>query len=251
MDEIKPGALSKKTIAIALSMGALAALLVSFVIIGQKRAPHGDAGASAQLVDGGKPIALDESGHLSGVGAMPAEDAALLEQVLKQRRLPLALKPVALPKDEKVFAALSPLGEKTSNLPEFRWRKLEGAKGYRVEVLDASGQSVAVGDRVTATEWVVAKPLAGANEYTWTVRAETAAVQVDALPAEKKFVTMTAGDLAGVQEARSHGMHLLTAAVFARLGMRGEAEKELEKLDAENANSGLLKELHDSLQVPH
>lgn len=253
MSELTPGPLSKKTIGVAAGLGALAALLVFSVVVTQKRTPKnaGESGAQVQLVDEGKLIGLDGAGHLNGVTDLPTEDAALLEQVLQQRKLPLTLKPVMLPKDEKVFAALAPLDEKTSNLPVFRWRPLDGAKGYRVEVQDASGQVVMRSERLTATEWMADKPLATSEAYTWSVRADTAAGMLDALPGEKRFTTMNAGDLASVQAARPYGSHLLNAAVFAKLGMRSDAERELQQLDTENAQSALLKELHVSLQIPH
>lgn len=251
--EAKPGTLSTKTVLIAMGLGAVAAVLISAVVIGQKRSPQsdGDLQGEVQVLDHGKRISLDGAGRLRSDFAFTAEDSELLEQVLHQRRLPLALKPVALPKDEKVFAALAPLGEKTSNLPEFEWRKVEGASRYQVTVQDSGGQTVAQSPRVEATSWVAEKPLALSGEYTWSVRAETPAGAMEAQPAEKRFVTTTPGDMDSIQHARAKGSHLLLAAVFARLGMRSEAGRELEELRAENRESALLRSLQDSLQVAH
>src|SRR5262249_31850156 len=120
--------------------------------------------------------------------------------------------------------------------------------GYVVFIKDtASGEEVESSE-VAKTEWTLEKPLARGHVYNWMVEAVKEGRRVRAPGLDKPYASFKVLDDAGAREVREArqkwpGSQLLLGALYARAGVREQAVREFEALQAENPGSPLAKKL--------
>lgn len=112
--------------------------------------------------------------------------------------------------------------------PNFEWEPLRGAAGYRVSLMDASGNPIPL--RVEKTRAQTAQPLREGETYTLLIVARVP----DALPGEEPrlryvFRTLSAAERERYEWARAHAQSapLTSAMIFYQLGFYEEARRAL------------------------
>jgi hypothetical protein len=147
------------------------------------------------------------------------------------------------------FALLSPVGTVVeTDHPTFRWRPLSGATTYALNVYDSSLNTVATVDRLSATQWMAARPLKRNEVYTWQVTAVKDGQEITSPvpPApEAKFKVL---DRARAEELRMAkktypDSHLILGAVYKKAGLLDDAEREFKALLSANPNSPVAQKL--------
>jgi len=145
--------------------------------------------------------------------------------------------------DAVPFALEAPLGKIIQTArPQFRWRALEGATGYVVNVYDANFNRVAGSPQITNTSWRIDRPLAGNKIYIWQVTAlkDGQEIKSPVRPApDAKFKVIDAAkanELARLsREYKNEPLFL--GILYANAGLVDEAEREFQKEIAKNPNS--------------
>ena len=117
----------------------------------------------------------------------------------------------------------------TTNPPSFRWKPIEAAKSYEVELRDHRNWVVRKSGKLQETEWNPSKPLNLGEAYSWRV------VSGKRVSHWAKFLIPGAAAMAEIQSVREvkPSSHLLLAIAYARCGALASADAELSKLDGE------------------
>ena len=226
--------------------------------------PHGGAKSDASRVvlalkDGGGEVRLDARGQLTGMEGLPAPwrravRAALARGEVARPRALDALGGTAgtLLGDSEggvSFALLGPLGTVVEDTrPKFRWRPLEGAESYTVDIFDARLNHVATSGPLTVTEWRVPQPLTPAITYSWQVTALRGGEEVISprLPApQAKFAVLSQAAARELGRARRDhkDSHLLLGVLYAEAGLVDQAEREFQALAKANPQSPVARRL--------
>lgn len=213
------------------------------------------------LNDGGRQLALDAGGALTGADDWP-------ESARQSIALALASGHVELPKNLNELRGqgdvlmggagnndpaqrwtgtatlIAPRGEVSAETqPTLRWQALPGATAYVVTINDAANfREAAVSPKLSGTQhWTVTKPLARGRDYVWQVTATFEGREITA-PApnapEAKFRVLSAAQADELTRGRQQfaGQHLPLGLLYARLGLLPEAEQELLALAKANPN---------------
>lgn len=216
----------------------------------------------AQLNDGGRVLALDQEGKLSGADDLPPAYHELLAKALSTQRIekssqfrgltrpPSSLMGSDNQKDQ--FVVLAPAGTVLlTNKPSFRWSAMQGASGYVVEVYDDQFQVVTTSPQLTDRSWTTT--LARGKVYSWQVKAikdgeEFTSPRPPAPQAKFRILDQAkANEIARAR--RAHGdSHLTLALLYADAGLIREAEQELRLVRRANPNSDVARALLRSLQ---
>lgn len=216
----------------------------------------------AQLNDGGRVLALDQEGKLSGADDLPPAYKNLVTKALSTQRIErssqlqgLSRPPSSLMSsgDEKdQFSVLEPVGNVLmSNQPAFRWSTLDGATGYVVEVYDEQFKLVASSPEITKPGWTTT--LSRGNVYSWQVKAikdgqEITSPRPPAPQAKFRVLDQAkANELARAKRAYGSS-HLTLALLYADAGLLKEAEQELRLVQRSNPNSDLARKLLRQIQ---
>jgi hypothetical protein len=210
-------------------------------------------------------VTLDRQGKLTGLETLsPAHQQivqqALLKETVELPRLPSELSPRTGPllgarAPGGAFALLSPVGVVVEAArPTFRWRPLSGAASYNVKIYDANLQMVAQSGPLATTSWTVPKLLARGQVYGWSVTALKDGVEITspAPPApEAKFQALDQAKIEELEQARrDYGdRRLLLGLLYARAGLRAEAEREFRALAQANPDSPVAQKLWRSLSA--
>lgn len=219
-----------------------------------------EAAWSLALRDGGQRVGLDPAGALAGFAPMPQTEQNKLLQLLQQGRLTLAKLPADLltpagtqlgkdsPGDR--FQLAEPLARVMLNpQPRFRWQRLAGATGYRVEIFDQGYRPVIASPIVQASEWTPPKGLERGKLYVWQVTAQRPAGPLTApQPPAPEARFRIANQAVADALAAVGGSHLRRAQLFAEAGLRQEAQGELELLKADNPGLAWIDRLAASLE---
>lgn len=215
------------------------------------------------LNDGQERVFVGSSGQLTGLNNLPTETQATIKGVLLARNIerPAALQEIegetsglrGAASGSPSFKLLSPTRTVIANdRPTFNWTQVAGATSYRVQVVDSHNLEVANSGELTSTEWTLTKPLARGIVYTWVVTAVVNGQEVIAPSAsepEMKFKVLDEKTLQEIkalqQRTRSH---LAFGILYARAGMRAEAEREFQMLVKQNPNSSIAQQLLRTIQ---
>lgn len=229
----------------------------------------------AALNDGGNRIALDDAGNLLGLERLPESDRRAIKSALASGRVstPPALSGLTAGGGPLLgggsgegdgggatFAPVTPVGTVVrAARPSFKWRALEGATSYVVNVFDTSFNKVATSGALTGVEWT---PSAGAltrgRVYAWQVMALRGDEEISA-PApgepEARFKVLEDGkarELDAAQRAAGDS-RLALGVIYARAGLLDEAEREFRTLLEENPASATAQKLLRDLRArrPH
>jgi hypothetical protein len=219
---------------------------------------NGEAAIVVSLRDGSTEITLDKKGTLAGVAGLdPAATNAVREalanaglskpQVLSELSGP-ATKFMGQTGSAPPFVLISPFNTVVGDEhPTLRWEALSGATSYTVAVFDPQFRPVTKTTLQTGTEWRVPTPLRRGATYLWQVTARKGDLEitVPAAPAPraefKVLDSRTADDLEKIRTVTNS--HLVLGILYARHGLRLDAERELEVLAQENPQSLLAAKL--------
>jgi hypothetical protein len=217
----------------------------------------------AQLKDGKLELTVDQQGKLSGIDSLPPAYQNLVTRALSTQEIerspalqgltrpPSSLMGSADPNSR--FSVVGPVGEVLlSNQPTFRWKAMEGANGYVVEVYDPQFKLVASSPQLTELSWTTT--LARGNLYSWQVKAikdgeEVTAPRPPAPQAKFRVLDETkANELARAKRAFGTS-HLVLGLLYADAGLLDEAEREFRLLRKANPNSDLALHLFRKVQA--
>jgi hypothetical protein len=217
-----------------------------------------EAAIVVSVRDGSTEITLDKKGTLAGVAGLdPATTNAVREalanaelskpQVLNELSGPV-IKFMGQASSPPPFALISPANTVVEDeQPTLRWESLSGATSYTVAVFDPQFRPVTKTRLQAETEWRVPTRLRRGATYFWQVTARKGELQitVPAAPAPraefKVLDSQTADDLQSVRIVTNS--HLVLGILYAREGLRLDAEQELEALAQENPQSPLAAKL--------
>lgn len=217
------------------------------------------------LRDGGRQIFLAGAGNLEGLEDLPLSTRQLVNQTLSSGELqrPAILDDLVVERsatrsntaEQPSFKLISPHQAVIAETkPVFKWEPLKGAQGYKVYTasrLNWEGISSPTLDPSTL-EWTPSNPLRRGETYTWVVSAITDQGEL-MVPAssepERKFKVLRERDFnALIKLKRQTGSHLVLGLFYARSGLVFEAERELQILANENADSALAGKLLDQVR---
>jgi hypothetical protein len=215
------------------------------------------AGAIA-LGDGKYRISLSESGALAGLESVPENYRDMVRDALKEGRIEVATAPTVRigqmsssrgHSDEQGFQVLYPVNQVVeSTRPKFRWRPVPGASRYTVFIKDIGTGEETDGEPITETTWTTNKPLSRGHTYAWMVSALVDGRRLRAPAPSEPFAAVRVLDEASVREIdRARGSysesHLIMGLLYAKAGLRIQAQRRLKELVAQNAGSELAKKL--------
>ncbi|HEV8484718.1 MAG TPA: zf-HC2 domain-containing protein [Blastocatellia bacterium] len=211
------------------------------------------------LNDGGRIVALDNQGYLTGMDSMPPQIQNAVKAVLSSDQAEISPELRGLLGRAGVlmggsgegvsFALLSPVGTVVqTDRPTFRWRPLSGATSYAVNVYDSSLKNVATVDRLSATQWTAARSLKRDEVYTWQVTALKDGVEISspvppAPEAKFKVLEQTRAEEVNLAKKSYPNSHLILGAVYKKAGLLDDAEREFKGLLSANPNSPVAQKL--------
>jgi hypothetical protein len=215
------------------------------------------------LNDGGRKVALDRNGHVTGLDDLPPEMRQSVQNFLLagEVKLPDFLSEFSSARstlrgtgDNISFRLLSPVGVVIADdRPTFRWEPLKGATSYRVEISDSPSRDPIRSDSLptSATEWTPTGALLRDKTYSWVVVATVGGKEVvspDASLPEARFKVLGDEEAIELNVLKRAGSHLALGVFFAREGMIAEAEKELQMLAERNPELPEIQKVIRSLQ---
>lgn len=231
-------------------------------LLAQKRPPS----PSFALNDGGRRIAIDETGRVTGLESLPERERELAETAIKSGEAVVAPEITELiggadatvragqRQNPDEFLLLGPLGVAVlSDQPIFRWSRLEGAESYTVAVFSTDYRQVAASPALTVTSWAAPAALERGKVYTWQVKAQKDGREIAAfMPsmAEARFLILGQAQAAQIERAqlKYNGSRLTLGALYAQAGLLDEAEAEFQALLRANPNSPMAQKLLDSVR---
>ena len=212
-----------------------------------------------RLQDGNTEVTVDKSGTLTGLERLdPAERNAVREalagatlskpQIVSDLTQP-AIKLMGKNGGAPPFRLISPVATVVAEeQPTLRWEPLGGASAYSVAIFDPQFRLVTRSPFQQGTGWQVSAPLRPGATYFWQVTAKKLPQQitVPTAPAPRaEFKILDSGTAAALQKVRALApdSHLTLGILYARAGLRLDAERELEELVKENSQSPLAAKL--------
>ena len=193
-------------------------------------------------------------------GELPAAWIDLVQQVQNRGALePPALLLATEPVREQLRGApdsrsriLGPAAEVVESArPEFRWTAVAGAT-YVVSVFEGD-RLVATSGPLSGTSWQPDRDLARGAVHAWEVEARRGGTRtIIPTPPDPpaRFAIAGARELAAIDDARRARPddHLLLTTLYARAGLRGEAERVLQRWSREQPDAALPRQLLTSLR---
>jgi hypothetical protein len=224
-------------------------------------ATSGDA--AIVLADGGRKVELDAGGNLRGLETLPAAVQDAIRVSLGSGRVKLPQPVLELAGTQIILMGSSegvpfPLHSPVATFvveqrPRFRWSELKGASSYTVTIFDSDFRRVARSESLTKTEWQVPEPLERGLRFSWQVTAVKDGIEVvsPVRPApEAQFRVLDPSAAEEIDRYRRSGTtsHLAAGIVYARAGLREDAEREFRILVNENPGASIARRLLRSVQ---
>jgi anti-sigma factor RsiW len=224
------------------------------------------AGLIAELNDGGRRLALDQNGNLSGAEDLQSEYQVMLREALMRQpqAKPELLAGLTRPpsslmggnsKQANEFSVVDPVGKVViTDRPAFRWSSLDGATAYAIEVYDEKFNPVAASAQLSSTSWTPPKPLQRGATYSWQVKAikDGQQLTVPRPPApQAKFRILDqerTNELAQAQRAYTPS-HFMLGLLYLRSGLLDEAEREFRASQEANVNSPIVLQMLQNAQA--
>jgi hypothetical protein len=215
------------------------------------------------LSDSGANVMLDGRGNLRGLDAIPAQMRESIKVALASGRVAAPESVMELagatnvlmgPSEGVPFALRAPVATAVfEQRPRFRWKELRGAVSYTVSIFDPDFRRVAKSEALTTTEWLIPQSLDRGAVYSWQVTAlkDGREVVSPVRPApEARFRVLDQAAAEEVDRYRRSGTnsHLAAGVVYARAGLRDDAEGEFLMLVKENPRSSVARRLLRSVK---
>jgi len=215
-----------------------------------------------ELSDGGRVVAVDMQGHVTGMEPLPppvelAVKAALVNADQSSELRSLVGKAGTLMGGGSKgvsFGLLSPIGTFVeSDRPTFRWQPVKGAAGYAVNIIDSHFNNVATSGRLSDTEWTAQQPLKRDELYSWQVTAIKDGQEIisPVPPApEARFKVLESSKAESLSRARTSypHSHLILGALYRQAGLLDAAEREFKELLAANPTSAAARKLLEGVR---
>jgi hypothetical protein len=210
------------------------------------------------IVDRGKRFVVTYDGDQMRVGNLVPElreDAARLLQgqnisdsVLREE---LSLHSVDLRggDDERRAVLLSPVGTLIEeDRPVLKWKPVEGASSYVVDIVDDGFRPVAQSPHLGSTEWRVTENLKRDATYQWQVTTFKDKERIEGqINPVGWYKIISEKKLDELKRARKkYSSHLELGIYYLREGFLVEAEKEFKALRSKNPNSKLVNQIYRS-----
>jgi hypothetical protein len=157
--------------------------------------------------------------------------------------------------DQPSFKLISP-GQAVivETKPVFKWEPLKGALGYKIYIASRANWAGMASPTLDSStfEWIPPTHLRRGETYTWVVSAITEKGELT-VPAssepERKFKVLGERDFNALIKLKRHtSSHMMLGLFYVRSGLVFEAEKELQLLANENANSTFAAKLLDQVR---
>jgi hypothetical protein len=217
-----------------------------------------DAAVVVRLRDGNTEITLDKNGTLAGLSDLDPAVSNAIREALTTAGLsrPQVLSELAGSEikfmgptgSSPPFALISPVDTVVEDRqPTLRWTALSGASSYTVAVFDPQFHPVTKTRLRQGTEWRVPTPLRPGATYLWQVTATkgTQQITVPSAPAPRaEFKVLDSQRTNALDKVKSVTQsHLALGVLYAREGLRMDAEREFDALARENPQSSLAAKL--------
>lgn len=216
--------------------------------------------AALRLNDGIGPVALDESGAVQGLEALPVELRTSVQAALTTARLQIPAGPsvqigrvsgtlLGEGENKETFKLTTPVGSIVlSNTPAFRWESLPGATGYTVLVRDVSSGREIESELLSDTQWTPKEPLDRGHTYAWMVEAVKDGKRLRSPALDKPYAGFKVLDkqsFENIQRAQSSwgNSHLVMGVLYAKAGLKDAARRELKELQAANPDVRVINKL--------
>ena len=137
--------------------------------------------------------------------------------------------------------------------PTFRWRPLEGAQHYVVNIYDAKLRKVSNSDPISGTEWTTPNSLERGVTYSWQISAlkdgETVVTPKPPLP-QARFRVLDQHAVAALAKLKEFAgrSHLALGVFYWKHGLIEASEREFQALAKANPNSTVVTELLASIR---
>jgi predicted anti-sigma-YlaC factor YlaD len=217
------------------------------------------------LRDGGRQIFLSETGNIMGLDDLSVSTRQLVKETLSSGELqrPAILNDLVAETsatrsntaDQPSFRLISPRQTVIiETRPVFKWELLKGALGYKVHIASRANWAGTSSPALAPSmlEWSPSTPLRRGETYTWVVSAITDKGELTIPPSsepERKFKVLGERDFDALMKLkRQTGSHLVLGLFYARTGLVFDAERELQILANENADSALAGKLLDQVR---
>ncbi len=232
---------------------AAAVLLVVLIpLILHRRPPsHEETAATASLAGVEGLPAVERERVAVALRAGVAQPPAFLSELGGGPEVLMGPTPVS-----SAFRLVEPVGTAVvSDRPAFRWQPLAETDAYVVSVADETLRPVAESPRVSMTTWTPERPLARGRTYVWQVTAYrgSQSVTASAPPAPLAKIRILDGETARLleQTAAAHpDSHLLLGILYARAGVRGEAESHLSRVATTDGHFAVAQRTLERLRPP-
>ncbi len=211
---------------------------------------------------GGEEVRVGPTGLLAGLEWLPSRSRiaeALLSRRLERPSVLARLAPVEgrlLGENDggPRIALLRPMGAVCRDTrPTLVWRPLAKAESYSVAVFDREFREAARSGALVPPQWTVTPALRRGTDYSWevTARVEGREVRSPRPPdpeARFRVLDEASEEELRLVEARQPRSHLALGVLYARAGLRPEAEAELRALVAANPGAREAAELLASVR---
>ena len=215
------------------------------------------------LYDAGGQLILSQSGRLEGL-ELPPDLRESIERALVTRRFRASPALTGWSKDTNIlrseieqqntFAPMDPTGVVIeTDRPTFRWRPLEGAQHYVVNIYDAKLRKVSNSDPISGTEWTTPNSLERGVTYSWQISAlkdgETVVTPKPPLP-QARFRVLDQHAVAALAKLKEFAgrSHLALGVFYWKHGLIEASEREFQALAKANPNSTVVTELLASIR---
>ena len=230
---------------------------------GSNESSSNDSTIAIELNDAGGRITLDKQGNITGLDALApsaksAVARALTAERVEQSQALAELNPkagVLLGEQGKNSESLlvSPVGTVVrDDQPRFRWRALNGASSYTVNILDADFNVVSTSPPLTVTTWTPPSRLARGRVFSWqveTIKEGQKLIFPSAPSPEARFKILESDktrELIQAEQTKPRS-HLALGVLYARAGLIDDAERELRALVTTNPQSTTARRLLRSI----
>ncbi len=231
-------------------------------IVDRQKGKNRQSKNSEIIVDNGKKFAIDYQGNRISSSDLAPELQAIAEDVLRgepvgERALLEQLKQDASSLRggggvKKRIFLVSPVGVLVEDdRPVFKWKPMDGATGYVVEIVDVEFRPVAQSHRLDSTEWTIENNLKRGQIYMWQVKAirdeEKIANRSNGIG---KFMVISDKKFNELRAARKkYDSHLEMGIYYLKEGLLEEAKREFESLRSKNPSSKLVNNLYRRVQM--
>jgi len=148
--------------------------------------------------------------------------------------------------DKKKIVLVSPVGTViVEDRPVLKWRPIEDASSYVVDIVDETFSPVAQSPQLEGTQWAVKESLKRDTVYMWQITAYRDGERIEGrLNQIGKFKVVSEGKLIDVGRARRrYTSHFELGVYYLREGLLDEAEREFRRVLARNPSSKLVERI--------